>query len=54
MKKLLFGISLILVAIFITILDIGNELPGFLEFICLILPLIGLTFSVIGLIEKED
>lgn len=54
MKKLLFGISLILTAIFITILDIGNELPDFLEFCYLILPLVGLTFSVIGLIEKED
>ncbi len=54
MKKLLFGISLILTAIFITILDIGNELPDFLEFCYLILPLVGIGFSIFGLIEKDE
>ena len=54
MKKLLFGIALILTAIFIVVLDRGYDLPGSVEFLYIILPIAGIGFSIFGLIEKED
>ena len=54
MKKILFGIALILTAIFIAVLDRGYDLPGIVEFLYIILPIAGIGFSIFGLIEKED
>ena len=54
MKKLLFGIALILTAIFIVVLDRGYDLPGIVEFLSIILPIAGIGFSIFGLIERED
>ena len=53
MKKLLFGIALILYSIFVVVLDMGNMLPGFTEYIYVVLPIVGLVFCVIGLVEKD-
>lgn len=54
MKKLLFGISLILTAIFIADLDRGYDLPGIVEFLYILLPIAGIGFSIFGLIEREN
>mgnify|MGYP001783781680 FL=1 len=54
MKKLLFGIALILTAIFIVVLDRVYDLPEIVEFLYIILPIAGIGFSIIGLIERED
>lgn len=54
MKKLLFGISLILTAIFIAVLDMGYDLPDIFEFLYIILPIAGIGFSIFGLIEREN
>ena len=54
MKKLLFGISLTLTAIFIVVLDMGYDLPGVFEFFYIILPIFGIIFSITGLIERDE
>lgn len=54
MKKILFGIALILFSIFTLVLDNGNELPGIVEYIYVFVPLIGLVFCFIGLFEKKE
>lgn len=53
MKKLLFGIALILFSLCVVVLDINNELPTILECVYLLFPLIGLVFCIVGLVEKE-
>lgn len=53
MKKILFGIALILFSIFVVVLDRGYDLPGIVEYIYVFVPLIGLVFCFIGLFEKE-
>ena len=53
MKKILFGIALILFSIFALELDKGSELPGIVEYIYVFAPLIGLVFCFIGLFSKE-
>lgn len=54
MKKVLFGISLILTGIFIAVLHIGYDLPGIVEYLYIILPVAGVGFSIFGLIEREN
>lgn len=54
MKKLLFGISLILAAIFTAILDMQYDLPGIVEFLYILLPIAGFAFSVIGLLQEGE
>lgn len=54
MKKILFGIALILFSIFALVLDNGYELPGIVQYIYAFVPLIGLVFCFIGLLEKEE
>ena len=48
MKKLLFGIALILTAIFIVVLDRVYDLPEIVEFLYIILPIDGIDFSIFG------
>lgn len=54
MKKISFGISLILTGIFIAVIDIGYDLPEIVEFLYIILPIAGVGFSIFGLIEREN
>ncbi len=53
-KKILFGIALVLFSIFALVLDNGYELPGIVQYIYAFAPLIGLVFCFIGLFEKEE
>lgn len=55
MKKILFGIALILFSIFVLMLNISYNysLPAIVEYIYVFLPLIGLVFCFIGLSEKD-
>ena len=53
MKKLLFGIALILFSIFVVVLDMGHILPSFTQYIYAILPIVGLVFCIVGLVEKN-
>ena len=54
MKKILFGIALILFSMSAFELEKVCELPGIVEYICVFGPLIGLVFCFIGLFEKEE
>lgn len=54
MKKILFGIALILFSIFALMFDYDRELPIIVECIYTFCPLIGLVFCFIGLYEKAD
>ena len=53
-EKIIIGIALILTAIFIVVLDRVYDLPEIVEFLYIILPIAGIGFSIIGLIERED
>ncbi len=53
-KKVLFGIALILFPISVFAMDYGHDLPGIVEYIYVFVPLIGLVFCFIGLFEKEE
>ena len=54
MKKILFGIALLLFSVFLVVLDQGNELPGIVELLYIEVHLIGLGFCVVGLLEKKE
>ena len=54
MKKILFGIALIMFSIFALILDYDYDLPIMVQYIYIFGPLIGLGFCFIGLYEKEE
>ena len=53
MKKILFGIALILFPLAIFAMDYGHDLPELVEYIYVFAPLIGLVFCFIGLFSKE-
>lgn len=52
MKKLLFGIALILFAVFLVLLDQGFLMPGFTQGVYLVSAGAGLLFAFIGFLEK--
>ena len=58
MKKMLFGITLILFSIMLYILGEVEHIDifynDFVQMIYLVLPFIGLVFSVWGLVKKEE
>ena len=54
MKKLLFGISLILFSTFLVVLDRDYMLPGIVQYVYAFTPILGLVFCFIGLFEKEE
>ncbi|MBQ5321249.1 MAG: hypothetical protein J6K88_04230 [Oscillospiraceae bacterium] len=54
MKKLLFGIALILFSIFFVVYDVSYDLPVIVDSIYIFAPLIGLGFCFMGLFEKEE
>ncbi len=53
MKKILFGIALILLGIFCIIaLSLGNG--GFFMYMSIVFPVLGFIFCLLGLVSKEE
>ena len=53
MKKIIFGIALIIFAIWLLVLESIDGINVFFQYCAVILPIIGIGFSIWGLFEEE-